>query len=192
MHRRHVIWAAALLGLFCLPLTAQEAVKAQYIGVEACGKCHKRDSTGNQLAKWRETRHANAFATLASPKALEVAEERGIDDPQKDERCVRCHVTAYGVDPSLIAPVAEGKRGLVAEDGVQCESCHGPGSLYKKRKIMKSRETAVAAGLLIPDEKTCTACHNKDSPMYKEFDFEEMKKKIIHPNPKKAAEAVGD
>ena len=33
---------------------------------------------------------------------------------------MRCHVTAHGVDEKLI------KRGFKIEDGVQCETCHGP------------------------------------------------------------------
>ena len=183
-----------VMGLLFLQVSgfAQEAAEkkpqAAYIGVEACGKCHKRDSTGNQLGQWKETKHAKAYATLATPEAKKIAAEKGIADPQKDDKCLKCHVTAHGVDASLIAEPAEGKKGHQIEDGVGCESCHGPGSLYKKRKTMKSREASVAAGLIIPDEKTCKKCHNEESPTFKGFNYEEMEKKIDHPNPKKAAE----
>ena len=195
MKTRHFAAAATVLGLL-LPVVVgadegAEAPKAQYIGVEACGKCHKRDSTGNQLAKWQEAKHSKAYATLASPEALKLAKERGIADPQKDGSCLKCHVTAYGVDPSLIPPAPEGKKGFVVEDGVQCESCHGAGSLYKKRKVMKDREASVAAGMLIPDEKVCTQCHNEESPSFKAFNYEEMRKKTEHPNPKRLAEKEG-
>ena len=185
-------WSVSLCGLVALvwpsAISAEGAAAAakpvaQYIGVEACGKCHKRDSKGNQLGKWQEAKHSKAFATLASPKALEIAKEKGIADPQKDTQCLQCHVTAHGADPALIAEPAEGKEGYQMTDGVQCESCHGPGGLYKGRKVMKVRADAVAAGLVIPDEKTCIQCHNDKSPTFKGFDFKEMAAKIAHPVP---------
>ena len=169
---------------------AEEAAaeKAAYIGVEACGKCHKRASTGDQLGKWQSAGHSKAYVTLASPEAAKIAKERGIADAQKDGKCLKCHVTAHGVDPALIEPAPEGKKGFVVADGVQCEACHGPGSLYQSRSTMKSREASVAAGLMIPNEKTCIKCHNKESPTFKGFNYEEMVKKISHPNPKKGGE----
>lgn len=165
---------------------AQDAGKPAYIGVEACGKCHKRETTGNQLGKWQESKHAKAFATLGTPEAKKIAAAKGITDPQKDGKCLKCHVTAFGVDAALIVKAATPEeKGFVAEEGVQCESCHGAGSLYKARKVMKDKAASVAAGLIVPDEKLCKTCHNPESPNYKEFNFAEMKKKIEHPNPNK-------
>lgn len=165
---------------------AQDAGKPAYIGAEACGKCHKRETTGNQLGKWQESKHAKAFATLGTPEAKKIAAAKGIADPQKDGKCLKCHVTAFGVDAALIAkPAAEGEKGYQASDGVQCESCHGAGSLYKARKVMKDKAAAVAAGLIVSDEKLCKTCHNAESPSYKEFNFAEAKKKVEHPNPNK-------
>ena len=46
---------------------------------------------------------------------------------------------------------------------LDCESCHGPGSEYKKMSIMKNRELAIAAGLVFPEAGFCTAsCHADD------------------------------
>lgn len=163
---------------------AQDAGKPAYIGVEACGKCHKRETTGNQLGKWHESKHAKAFATLGTPEAKKIAAAKGIADPQKDGKCLKCHVTT-ATAAQIAKPAVEGEKGFQAEDGVQCESCHGPGSLYKARKVMKDKAAAVAAGLIVPDEKLCKTCHNPESPNYKEFNFAEMKKKIDHPNPNK-------
>lgn len=187
---RPVTRLSALAGVLGLLLSQTPALaqseKPAYIGVEACGKCHKRETTGNQLGKWQESKHAKAFATLATPKAKEIAAAKGIADPQKDGKCLKCHVTAHGVDASLIVKAATPEeKGFVAEDGVQCETCHGPGSLYKARKVMKDKAAAVAAGLIAPDEKLCKTCHNPETPSYKEFNFAEMKKKIEHPNPNK-------
>ena len=102
--------------------------------------------------------------------------------PHEAEQCLKCHVTAYGEDPSKFA-----RRPLAHEDGVQCESCHGPGSLYRKKKIMSDREKAVAAGMweADKDDKICAACHNEDSPVVPEegFDFAKLREGIQHPIP---------
>ncbi len=43
---------------------------------------------------------------------------------------------------------------------------------------MKSREKSAAAGLILPTEKTCTACRNRKSPHFKSFNYAEMVKKV--------------
>lgn len=171
---------------------ARALEKPKYVGVEACGVCHKNKAKGDQLGKWQESKHAQAYAVLATPEAKEIAKKKGIADPQKADQCLKCHVTAHGVDPALIEPAAEGKKGHRVEDGVGCESCHGPGSLYKPRAIMKVRAEAVAKGLIIPDEKVCQKCHNPESPTYEKFVFAEMAKKIAHPIPREATGGSGN
>jgi len=74
------------------------------------------------------------------------------------------------------------------EHGVQCETCHGAGSDYKSRKVMKDHDASIAAGLTIPDEQLCLTCHNDKSPTFTGFDFDEMWAKVNHPNPARAAE----
>jgi len=71
-------------------------------------------------------------------------------------------------------------------DGVQCETCHGPGSDYKSIKIMKDKKLAVENGLIIYDkpEQLCLNCHNEESPYFKGFNFNEMWPKIEHSIPK--------
>lgn len=185
-----VLGFAAMLalssGIFSQEKKAEK--KPQFVGIDGCAKCHKRKTTGNQLGQWKETAHAKAYATLATEKSKEIAAAQGIADPQKDDKCLKCHITAHGVEAALIAKPKEGERGLVAEDGVGCESCHGPGSLYSPRKVMKDREASIAVGLVVPDEKLCLQCHNDESPTFDGFVFEEMWKKIDHPNPKKKAD----
>jgi len=45
----------------------------------------------------------------------------------------KMHTTGYGSAPEMF------DAKFKAEDGVQCESCHGAGSEYKNMKVMKSR-----------------------------------------------------
>ena len=71
------------------------------------------------------------------------------------------------------------------DEGVSCETCHGPGSMYKGASVMKNRELAMTKGMIIPDEALCKTCHNEESPTYKGFNYTEMLAKIAHPNPAK-------
>jgi len=162
--------------------------KPQYVGASKCRVCHKSAKRGDQFTKWQEGPHAKAYASLASEAAKKAAADAGIKgDPQKAGQCLECHVTAYKVDAALKAD------SYSIEEGVSCETCHGPGSLYRKASVMNAKKyaadpaAAVAEweklGLIHPDEKLCVSCHNEKSPTYKPFNFEEFSKMIAHPNP---------
>jgi 3-hydroxymyristoyl/3-hydroxydecanoyl-(acyl carrier protein) dehydratase len=46
---------------------------------------------------------------------------------------------------------------------------------------MQDLDAAVAAGLVIPTEATCTGCHNSESPTFPgSFNYEEMKAAGVH------------
>jgi hypothetical protein len=152
-----------------------------FIGAEKCKMCHNSPAKGAQYTKWAESKHAKAYATLAGEEAKKIATAKGIADPQKAPECLRCHVTANG------APAANLTDKYKIEDGVGCESCHGPGGDYWKIETMKDLEKAKVAGLAIPTEATCKECHNAEGPTFKGFEFAAMKAKIAHPNPQKAA-----
>lgn len=130
--------------------------KHEYIGAKKCKMCHKKDGI---FESWSATAHATAYDKLSDA------------DKAKDE--FKKYYTT-GVDA----------KGVLLE-GVQCESCHGAGSAYKKKSIMKDHDKAVANGLMVPDEKTCKGCHNEKAPgklgeSAKTFDFAKMKDKGIH------------
>ena len=42
---------------------------------------------------------------------------------------------------------------------LDCEDCHGPGSEYKSKAVMKDPAKAEAAGLVMPDKAFCAKCH---------------------------------
>jgi hypothetical protein len=155
------------------------------VGAAGCRSCHAKALMGNQHGEWLKGPHAKALETLKSQKAIDLAKKKGISKPPHEApECLKCHATSHGLTPAQIH-----KKPLVAKDGIQCESCHGPGSLYKKKTTMSDHAKSVAAGMWEPekDAKICTACHNKESPTWdaaKGFDFEAAKKKIAHPIPK--------
>lgn len=158
-----------------------EPKKHGYIGVDACTMCHKTEKQGKQLDIWKNSAHSKAYQTLLTAEADKIAKEKGFDTPAaKTEACLKCHASGYNVDASLL-----GKKFKI-EDGVQCETCHGPGSDYKDMKVMKDRELAIKNGLVIYEnyKELCVKCHNSESPTYKEINFEEAWEKIKHPVPK--------
>jgi hypothetical protein len=182
---RRATWIVVAIGFGLAVGAANAAAKEpQYVGAKKCKSCHKKDLIGNQYGAWEEAKHSKAFETLKGEKALEVAKEKGLAGPPHEAgECLKCHMTAYGEDASKFA-----KKPLAAKDGVQCESCHGPGSLYKKKKTMADHEKSLAAGMWEPgkDEKICAGCHNDESPTWdpaEGFDFEKRKEEIAHAIP---------
>lgn len=153
-------------------------VSAKFVGAKGCKTCHNTAASGKQYDIWFASKHSKAYAALATPEAKKIATEKGIADPQKDPKCLKCHVTGYDATKEMLALTYS------VEDGVSCESCHGAGEKYKAMNIMKDKKLAMENGLIMPDEKTCTRCHNSESPTYKAFKFEEAKKLIAHPKPK--------
>ncbi len=190
--RIHVLVATGLILGFNADITVAAAPDpALYVGVKSCKMCHKKAEDGEQFKVWSEGPHGKAFATLGTPEAKEVAAKLGIDDPQKSGKCLKCHSTAYNFGEELA--VAE----LPVEEGVSCESCHGPGKNYKKKETMKDRDASIAGGMVYPSkEKSCTLCHNDQSPTWKAdrytkpdgtttgFDVDQAYEKTKHERPK--------
>ncbi len=174
-HSISFILVVLVLSAFALAIAE---VDHQYVGASKCKLCHKMEKYGDQWSAWMESKHSQAYETLATEKAMENGKKHGIDDPQKSEKCLKCHVTAYE------APVEAKAKTYSMDDGVQCEECHGPGSDYKSMKVMKDREAAMAAGLIIPDEQICLKCHIPEgNDFYVEFDYETFWEKIKHTGP---------
>lgn len=149
---------------------------------------------------WEASAHANSFETLKSDESIKIASEVGLEkSPWEAPQCLKCHTTGYNTGGYEVKDAAfweeKTKRGRPTKEvkrmaglqAVGCEACHGPGSKYKKRKVMKAIfegvTNATSVGLLTVDEGTCKQCHNESSPTFKEFNFEEQTNKIAHPYP---------
>ena len=181
MHWKRTLTLAAVCTLL-LVLSSQGQNK--YVGVKICAMCHRSEKQGKQFDIWKGSNHSKAYETLTTARADSIAKAKGLKKAAAESpECLQCHVIGHNVAANLIDKAFDYK------DGVQCETCHGPGSVYKTISIMKDRQKAVAAGLKLAKddaeiEKLCRTCHNEKSPGYKGFKFEEKWPKIKHAKPK--------
>ncbi len=101
---------------------------AKYTGSHACAECHDAPEKGFQFSRWRGTKHAQAYASLGTPAALELAVKMGVaGDPQTSTACLKCHSTAYHRGSAGTADTYS------ILEGVGCESCHGAGQRLRSR-----------------------------------------------------------
>lgn len=100
---------------------------------------------------WAKSAHRRAFQTLPEKE-------------RSNPMCLRCHTT--------------GKQTHL--QGVQCESCHGPGRYYVQPEVMVDPVLSRAVGLKVQRGiKGCLHCH-RQSPKLRKFDYKKMWKQIAH------------
>jgi len=111
--------------------------QAGYVGAEACEDCHEE-----AVEFWRTTKHAHAWETLEQVSK------------QFDYECTGCHVTGWdqpgGSNMAMNEPLRD----------VQCEVCHGPGSLHVEAE---GKAQARATIRRAPAQDLCaTMCHTSE------------------------------
>jgi hypothetical protein len=146
--------------------------KPAFVGANDCKKCHLKS-----FKSWSATPMAKSFEALKPGQAAEKKTAAKLDpatDFTKDAKCLKCHTTGYGTEsgyPALEAgkePSAAEAERMKVNAGVNCEACHGPGSLYipyKKANESYKREEIVKLGAVSPPTaETCAPCHVKECP----------------------------
>jgi len=172
----------------------------EYVGSAKCKMCHNKAEKGEQYTKWLEGPHSGTFETLKSEESAKIAADLGIaGNAWEAPECLKCHTTGFGVGGYEVMgddfwnPADDDKAGakavkrMEALKGVGCESCHGPGSEYKSKKIKEQiiagEIDPASVGLLEVTEETCVVCHNDESPTFEGFNYEERAAEIAHPRP---------
>jgi uncharacterized protein YpmB len=166
-----------LAALFYNLKLTQTSEVSLYVGSNKCKMCHTTAKQGEQFRIWADSKHALAYKNLASETGKQKAKKLAVNDPQKSEKCLICHTTAYGKEKLW-------DKSYSIEEGVGCEACHGPGSIYKKISIMKNRELALKNGMILGNKNSCLTCHRKDNPEHNPvFNYEKSWEQIKHPIP---------
>lgn len=153
----------------------------KYVGMNKCASvCHKGDLKGAQYEIWQASKHSQAYKDLQTIRADSIAKALGYTTSAANTAaCIKCHVLGKDIDVTEIEPTFDKKQ------GVQCETCHGPGSDYKYLLIMKDKSVAINYGLEMHNEDStfCKICHNPESPTYTRFKYDEFWAKISHFDP---------
>jgi len=126
------------------------AAQPGFVGIDACTNCH---AAARQV--WNGTSHARAYATLATQ-----FKEFNLD-------CVGCHVTGYEKPGGSSVTHVDGLQ------NVQCEDCHGPGSMHVQNPTDKTRIVAV------PSPSVCISCHHP--PHVEAFDVAVALRGVLGP-----------
>ena len=151
-----------------------ESSENYLVGADTCQVCHVKEHD-----QWLETKHAYAFNTLKQV-------QRSLHP-----NCVPCHVTGFGNDSGY----QFGNPSNELYEGVQCESCHGPGGLHASDPTGPYIKKQV-------DSKVCLECHDDEHSLgfsevvqlhYPDIDhtrtlrntFEEQLERRIEQNPTK-------
>ncbi len=102
--------------------------QGRYLGAGSCASsnCHgsvkaQPGSTilRNEYITWyKEEAHSRAFERLKNNDSKRIAQLLGLGAPDQEQLCLECHAT-------YVAPGSRGPK-FRLQDGVSCESCHGP------------------------------------------------------------------
>lgn len=178
-HARRILPAVGIVSIaiaaITLGLTGSEPLQAQnsysFTGVASCAgsTCHGR-SEGNgaivrqdEIATWQNPSavsgaHSRAYSVLFGQRGRQIVNSLGYNSAQEAESCYGCHAT--------YAPVSERGPRFQLDDGVGCESCHGPatGWLSSHYEVQGTHSNNVANGLTPLEQpqaraRVCLDCH---------------------------------
>lgn len=131
---------------------APAAGQAGYVGMDECESCHAKE-----VAFWKNTVHSHAWHTLEA-----VGKEANVD-------CVSCHATGFDKPGGSNLAFNEGLR------NVQCEVCHGPGSIHVDQMGKDEPRTVTRT----PQPTLCKSCH---TPEHSDtFNFEAYLRDVTGP-----------
>jgi 2',3'-cyclic-nucleotide 2'-phosphodiesterase (5'-nucleotidase family) len=131
------------------PIPAEKGQPA-YVGVDMCTNCHEEPKK-----VWDATKHATAYPTL----------EKQFKEANLD--CVSCHVTGYDKPGGSTVTHTQDLK------NVQCEVCHGPGSLHV------AKPESVKIPIARPGPEACVECHHP--PHVHVFDAKAKMAEILGP-----------
>jgi YVTN family beta-propeller protein len=128
-----------------------------YVGAGVCAECHAPSHPAGPCALGPIPAHDGAHGALLKEEAAHIAALSGVVGPSRGSRtCLGCHATAADVGPRWTEATFD------VTDGVQCEACHGAGSLHVRRHRQSDAALPEPGGfdrLRSPDRSECAACH---------------------------------
>ncbi|MBV9496334.1 MAG: hypothetical protein JOZ54_18945 [Acidobacteria bacterium] len=174
---RRVLWIAASMLAFTAavaqqtsaPADAPPAQPGKYVGVASCinSGCHGSTQPlnasrvlQNEYYTWKDRdRHSKAQFVLSNATSARIAKNMRLKtSAEKASLCLDCHATNV--------PERAVSGHIDIEDGIQCESCHGPASGWRDEHAQAgwTHEQSVARGMIdlrsVPTRGSlCLSCH---------------------------------
>jgi hypothetical protein len=170
------------------PTAADPCPECRLRGAGSCAAaaCHNgngpKGTKGSEYTTWvSRDPHADAFAVLYNERSQQIEKNLGQlaadkkPHPEGDPLCLNCHVQP-GVEP-LPKGGRRAPRGeeFSYEDGVSCESCHGPADKWLTEHYLpswkqKSAADKAALGMvetrnLVVRAQVCVRCHVGENDM---------------------------
>ena len=149
--------------------TTGSAQRFIYTGVGSCtaSNCHgsvtprntpKIDIRQTEYTHWlTKDKHAKTYEVLRKDRSVRIAQNLQLPEkPDKSAKCLTCHTLS-------IPPELQGKYYQV-EDGVSCETCHGPAQAWLGTHFTLGYEAALKDGMYdtrdpVKRAEKCLSCH---------------------------------
>ena len=160
--RRAVPALSFMLLCIVAPTFAQEPEFPLYMGREVCVECHALQGQAKPCALDAPPKHLEAYEALTRAEAADVAALSGVfEQPTRSLLCLGCHATGSDAGPRWMAGTFD------ISDGVQCEACHGYGTLHNRDGdwVQEARNS-------------CVVCHDQENSP--EFEYDAYWAKIAH------------
>src|SRR3954468_12637728 len=125
----YLIFISMCISMFISVVFAQNSVVGKYNGPGGCASssCHgsiqPRQITHvsqDEYSIWAaQDKHARAYQVLSNDVSLRIGRILNLKSPpEQNEKCLACH--------ALSVPAEQRAQTFDLNDGVSCESCHGP------------------------------------------------------------------
>jgi hypothetical protein len=165
---QYVVWATVTPTTGAAIKVGETIFGATYVGIATCARCHSGGLAQNMAQSWSKTAHATLFTQGVN----------GIASDHYAASCVPCHSVGYDVTAGAVnggwddvmkqtgwtfpTTMKAGNFEAMPDalknvSNIQCESCHGPGSVH----AAGASKVAISVNKQSSD---CAQCH--DAPTH--------------------------
>ncbi|HEY2019226.1 MAG TPA: multiheme c-type cytochrome, partial [Bryobacteraceae bacterium] len=167
---------------------AQTFIAATYVGIATCVRCHSGGMAQNMALSWSKTAHANLFKDGVN----------GVASDHYAASCIACHTVGYDTAPGAVnggfddvaaqlkwtfptvqkAGVFEAMPDALKNvANIQCESCHGPGSVHASTG---GSSLAISKSMGSAD---CAQCHDAPTHHIKNGEWNNSRHAVVTRDP---------
>jgi hypothetical protein len=160
---------------------------ATYVGIAGCTRCHSGGMAQNMAVSWSKTAHATLFTEGVN----------GVASDHYSASCVACHTVGYdttagavngGFDdiaaqlkwvfpttqkPGVFEAMPDALKNVA---NIQCENCHGPGSLHTASPSPMSISKSMGSA-------DCAQCHDAPTHHIKNGEWNNSRHAVVTRDP---------